>query len=75
MRELRNDVKRSLTYEEHFALIEMCRALEKGFKRSVYKVTVTANDYNATQPFGILVGFDNQDNKVNEETEDAARDY
>lgn len=58
MKNLYNNVARSLDWEEHKALIEACQILEKAFKKRVFNLTVNPQDNNPTEVYGIALAFD-----------------
>lgn len=58
MRHFNNKAARDLSYEEHMAIIEAARLLEKAFKKKVFAATIAPNDANAQDVYGVQFNFD-----------------
>ena len=58
MKEIENLVAKNLEYEEHLAILECSKLLEKAFKKKVYKVRINPHTKDPQEVFGLCFGFD-----------------
>lgn len=59
MKELKNNVLRDITFEEHKAILEAAELLQKAFKRKIYATFLNADNKAADEVFSINFTFDN----------------
>lgn len=55
---MENRLARSMDWDEVEAIIQAAKVLEKGFKKTTFKIIVNPNEANPTDAWGILFSFD-----------------
>ena len=58
MRNMTNNTIRNLEMEEHQAIIDVCKILEKGFKKKIYGATINPTKSEPSDVWGIAFSFD-----------------
>jgi hypothetical protein len=58
MREIKNNVLRDLSFQEHKAIIEAAELLQKAFGRKIYGCFLNADQKNPEECFAVNFTFD-----------------
>lgn len=61
MREFRNNTLKSLTFEEHDAILTASKILSDAFKVKIWGVSINGHQQDREQIWGIAFSFDMED--------------